>query len=65
MQADLDATCEDIDRLQAVVENLTRFITESHGEDRSRWRIDVMRFESLLGKALKLKDAIKLRLDLL
>lgn len=64
-QADLDATHDDIERLHAVVENLTRFIQEAHGEDRRTYRIDVMRFESLLNHAQKLALVIKAKLDTL
>lgn len=59
MKGDLSATNRDIARLISIVRHLDAFIEDSHGEDRSLFRIDLMRFRSMLSEGLELKKTIE------
>lgn len=63
MEADLKATHDDIERLAAIVENLRGFVLHSAGEDRSGFRMDLFKYESLLLQAQRLAVSIENRLN--
>jgi hypothetical protein len=63
MIADLGTTERDIEALNAVVENLQRFTQDSHGEDRSVFRMDVFKYQALLNQATRLRHAIQSKID--
>lgn len=63
MIGDYTATVEDISRLGLIVEALTGFIRDAHGEDRSAFRTDLMRYESLLAHATALRLRILAKLN--
>jgi len=56
---DLKSTDRDISRLTAIVDNLSEFIIDPCGEDRRSYVVDLLRYESLLAEAKKLKARIK------
>lgn len=58
-EADLAATLRDVTRLSAIVDNLRLFIHDSAGENRSLYRMDLMRFEKLLDDGRNLETAIR------
>lgn len=60
IEEDLKNTERDIQYLQVITQALNAFIRESDGEDRSSFRIDVMKYESLLSEAYDLKRRINL-----
>lgn len=59
MQADLAATVRDIERLQAITDNLSKFIADSHGEDRKQYRTELLKFDVLFGHAVALRVRIE------
>lgn len=59
IQADLDATDRDIERLQVICDAIGEFISDSHGEDRRILQVDHFRWRAILGQALELKTAIE------
>ncbi len=63
VQADMDATDRDIARIGAIVQNVSDFMMDSAGEDRGRFKLDLMKWETLFDKAVRLKRAIKEKLD--
>ncbi len=63
MQSDLAATERDIERLNAIIDNLRLFISDSAGEDRSRFKAQLFTFEGLLGLAFRLRTTITERID--
>lgn len=62
MEADLVATERDIVCLSNIVGNLDIFITQSHGEDRSAFRTDRLKYSALLAQAHELKQKIQDRI---
>lgn len=58
IEVDLAATQRDVRRLTSIVNNLDSFITDSCGEDRSRLRVDLMRYRSLLATSIELEGRI-------
>ena len=58
MQADLDATARDIDRLEEIVTNLRAFINDSHGENRLRHMTNLVWYDGLLKQAFELRAKI-------
>jgi len=59
IEADLAATIRDVARLTAIVENLDSFINDAAGEDRARFRVDLMRYQNLKNTATDLADKIR------
>lgn len=58
MEGDLNATIRDISRLEIILQNIRGFIQDSHGEKRSNFHIDVMKYEALLSEAVRLREKI-------
>jgi len=63
IKLDLKATQADIRRLTAIVQNMGDFIAFPHDEDRSRFKMDLMKWETFLDVARRLEAAIKRALD--
>ncbi len=60
---DYNATVEDISRLGQIVEQLECFITDSHGEDRSAFKTDLLKYRALLNHATALRLRILVKLN--
>lgn len=58
IEADLNETERDIVTLDMIVQNISDFITRSHGEDRSAFRMDLFKYEALAGQARGLRERI-------
>lgn len=63
MLADRRATERDVRVLNEIVEALTTFIEEPHGEDRSRFRTDLLKYTSLRSEGLHLLDKINAAIE--
>lgn len=63
ISSDLAATDRDIERLDRIVKNLRSFITDCGEEDRSEFKLDVMKYETLLGRARRLRTTIALAME--
>lgn len=59
ISADLEATKNDISALEFITHNIRLFMVESGGEDRSDFRVDLMKWESLLSQARLLMTKIE------
>ena len=59
VEADLNATELDIEALDRIVQNLRFFIQASHGEDRSAFRVDLLKYEALAEQARTLRTRIR------
>lgn len=59
IKADLAATDRDIERLIAIRHNLSLFIADSHGEDRSKYKVDLHRYEHILRDGFVLRSKIQ------
>ena len=60
---DYTATVTDITLLELIVESLTCFIRDAHGEDRSAFKTDLLKYQALLTKALELRLRILVKLN--
>lgn len=59
IEADFNATKRDIEALQQIVSGLNTFIAYSHKEDRSKFRIDLFKYETLLRQGRELQKTIE------
>jgi len=59
MKADLASTNRDIGRLQLIVRGIEGFMKDSGDEDRSSFRMDLFKYETLLEMALKFRRLIQ------
>lgn len=59
IEADLAATDDDIRRLRLIAQNISEFIANSHGENRSAFKTDALKYDALLSHALDLRLKIK------
>lgn len=57
VETDLTNTDKDIERLSAIVDNLTLFIQDTD-EDRRKFRAELLTFEALLSRAWSLREKI-------
>lgn len=58
MKADLAATQRDIEALDSIAANLRVFIYEAHGEDRSAFKVDLLKYEGLASDGRRLRKKI-------
>lgn len=58
-EVDLDWTRQDIRRLEAIVKNLEEFIQFAHGEDRSRYKLDLMKWQTILADGRSVEGKIE------
>lgn len=63
VQADYAATLRDIERCAIIAANVRLFMEDSVGEDRSKFKMDVFKWEALLSQARRLRDKIQLKLE--
>ena len=59
IEADLAATERDIIALSNIVGGLDTFVGQTNGEDRSRFKVDRLKYQSLLSQAHGLKQKIQ------
>lgn len=63
MQQDLAWTLADKERLSAIVENIRKFIEEPGAEIRTSFRVDLMKWESLLNQAKEFEGVIRYAME--
>lgn len=58
IENDLREMSVDLERLRNITVNLRAFINDSFGEDRSRYKVDLLKWESIYNDGLRLKRVI-------
>ena len=58
VESDLASTDRDIERLDSIAAGIRTFMNDSQGEDRSAFKVDVIKYEGLAGHARRLRENI-------